>query len=114
MYDPKLDLAARRVYVAQAQAFPPSDTAYDQPCEQHDDSVWRFDEAEDKNVCLDCLAYEVFSMAEAIGGYRKTSQEDYDANRCERCGEYGLIDEDMECRSADCTSDRADAAMEDR
>lgn len=67
---PGVELALRRVYLTQAEAFPPARPDYDYPaCGQRGcgPTDWRFDEAEDRNVCLTCLRYEAESLADFVG-----------------------------------------------
>ena len=69
MNTPALELATRRAYLAQAEGFPKWNPEYPAPshCEDHPCTVWCFDEGDDKNVCLECVRWELQSLAEFCG-----------------------------------------------
>lgn len=74
-YDPHFDLKARKVFLAQADNFGPwnpeagEDDTTRGDC-GHEFAALRYDEGNDKNVCLICLRTQIGDMQYALAGWR--------------------------------------------
>lgn len=75
---------------------------------RHAETCHRYDAMNDWNVCIECERDRLANLQDAVAHYPDASDEDI----CERCGQVGYKDEDMQCRSPECTSGRAQYLMD--
>ena len=101
-------LALRKAFLAQAEAFPPYRPDYDKPCRECDRDLGRFDEADDRNVCLGCLRSEIASLADYC---RSVTQDPDEEPICPNGNGLTYVDSDEKCRCPDCLADQCDHAM---